>query len=184
MSRRPVFALALSISFWTILFAYVFNSAIGSYSKKKTAISLPFQSELERIIRVYMPQGWGFFTASPRSHELSIFSMQKLGLKDVYRGPNSNIRNLFGFSRIARSQSAEIGILASNIEPSKWIVCTDLMECQNKSKIVIVENQTSHSQYCGLYLIVKREPLPWAWARMSTSREMSGIIVKSECENV
>lgn len=148
-------------------------------------ISLPHNPILNSIeakplktqLKVLIPEGWGFFTRDPREERLYVFRCDSLNLKYV---PNDNFsfESFFGASKKSRVYNLELGRLVSSIEKSDWHSWKSKNTWCPMDLPTIYQLNTQRSPLiCGEFYVVKREPVPWAWAS-SNHVSMPGSIVK------
>jgi len=158
--RLGVVALVLTFA-WLTLAAYVVHTRMPT-----TAVSLPGEAALKPMMNLFMPEGWAFFTKSPRDERLLPFVRTSNG-SWIYanRGPNAEARNLFGISRSSRAQGPEMGLLISKVPVSAWRNCAgDAKPCLDSSPVAFAGQSPSATPVlCGTVGLVLQEPLPWAW---------------------
>lgn len=120
----------------------------------------------KKIIRQVIPQGWGFYSKSPREETLNVYSISNES--DVVVWLNNRIKNVFGIYRYGRSQGIELGLIVYNLPKS-----TEWKECDGKGKSCIkdsdptvsVGNTTPSPTICGDILIAREAPIPWAYSK-------------------
>jgi antimicrobial peptide system SdpA family protein len=127
-----------------------------------------------------IPQGWGFFSKSPRDTTLYVEELD--GAKDI-QWPNNSPSNLFGIKRTGRSQGVELGLLRTKLQDADWVSCKNgIDECKNDLKFIQVTNETPKPTVCGKYILYEQEPIPWAWNSMVTVENNSSNAVKVDIE--
>lgn len=161
------------ISFWLLVISYVF---VGFVPES------PFQKPIsvkQNLITI-SPQGWAFFTRNPREAIDQIYI--KSGEEWKYHTfTNSSLRNFFGIKRSARAQNVELAYLFSSLSNEEWVNCATVAdECvKNKTiEVVEVENNSKLQTLCGELLIVRKEPVPWAWSQSMKIIDMPSNIVR------
>jgi len=121
------------------------------------------------LLKVF-PQGWGFFSKSPREESIMILN-SSYDLATVW--PNNSFENLLGVKRFGRTQGIEMGLLYSQIPENMWTACeSDLKNCVAPTEVITVNNTTPVPSFCGEYIIVKRQVVPWAWSKIMETDEM------------
>ncbi|MFD7285667.1 SdpA family antimicrobial peptide system protein [Streptomyces sp. NPDC059863] len=149
--------------FWTMVAGYVLHTQLPS-----NAVQLPGQQSLERTVRVVTPQGWAFFTKSPRDAKITVWSEDSGGVwRDAMLAPHSEPRNFFGLNRKSRAQGVELGQLQARVKADAWIPCEDrpLATCLAEAKSPIeVNTPVPEPLLCGRIGVTRQEVLPWAWA--------------------
>lgn len=124
------------------------------------------KSDYKLVISQIMPQGWGFFSKSPRDEYLDVYSLD--GEKSV-KWPNMRVSNLFGISREGRAQGTEIGMFLQEIQGSEFKECSKyyikycIKEIEDVKPIEII-NKTPEPTLCGVHIITIKEPMPWSWS--------------------
>lgn len=147
----------LVINFIVLLFAYnLFFSSIKFNAQTPT-------HELSKLIKKTIPQGWGFFTKSPREDIIELYkvndnnSIEKLELR------NTSYKNFFGASRENRKIAMEVSIISESLPDSLWSDNTDITQLvvpDNKTK---VDSKNLKYLKSNEYVLVKRKIVPWAW---------------------
>ncbi|WP_312755493.1 SdpA family antimicrobial peptide system protein [Rummeliibacillus suwonensis] len=165
------FLFIIIFSFWFFLFFLSIHSALS-------ASALDIQLEKDIKIQTWMPQGWGFFSKDPRE-ELTVAYNLNTG-KEAGMWPNTRVENYFGLKRLGRSQSVELGLIETNINPSVWEGCKkDSLNCLNKASVAgKVTNTIPNASLCGDIGFVKQRPVPWAWSKHSNNIDMPSKIVR------
>ncbi|ADG76146.1 conserved hypothetical protein [Cellulomonas flavigena DSM 20109] len=145
---------------------------VAQASLPPNALTLPLQTSIAPQIAPVLPQGWAFFTKSPRDEEILPFAVTGVGaLESLSTGPNSDPRHAFGLSRGARAQGVEIGTLLYDVNVSEedWVNCVRLSDCADVlegQEGIRVENESPGPTLCGPVALVRHEPRPWAWRHL------------------
>jgi antimicrobial peptide system SdpA family protein len=132
------------------------------------------------------PQGWGFFTKSPREPSQRFYRVGPAGLERIDY-PNASFKALGGISRSARAFSLEAAPLLIQIPKSDWRECTVQVEkcavAASEFALKRVRNTSRLRQLCGRILIDERPPVPWAWSSRRPPDSMPGRLVEflSDC---
>lgn len=152
--------ISVGIALMCLLAAYVLHGAMPP-----TAVHFP----LERVVRTqhWAPQGWAFFTRSPRTVQPHPFIRIGSGWVDAGIGPGSLPGNAFGLNRMVHAQGAEVGLLAKDLPAETWRECrTHPASCiaGYDREPVEIRNSVPKRSLCGDVAIARGEPLPWAWA--------------------
>ncbi|MEU8204047.1 SdpA family antimicrobial peptide system protein [Streptosporangium sp. NPDC049046] len=168
MARRLGWALVGIVAFWGSVIFYVVHTQLPS-----NAISLPGQEQLRLTITTLTPQGWAFFTKSPREPQIGVWQPANTGgWQDARLGPHSEPRNVLGFNRRSRAQGLELGIMQTSVPADGWTACDggDVASCLDRAtSAVTISNIAPNPIHCGSVGLVQREPLPWAWAGSDTA---------------
>lgn len=126
-------------------------------------VTLPNQA-----IAATLPQGWGFFTKSPRDDFFLIYRRDAAGVwKSIYSGPESEPRNAFGWSRYPRQQGIDLGILLGTIGANDHTGCVlNVDRCLQEAPFASVDERSKPEfTLCGDIGLVFEKPIPWTWAR-------------------
>ena len=115
-----------------------------------------------------MPQGWAFFTRSPRESQVLVYNITENGVmrKEVHR--HSEPINYFGLRRIQTYKMNELQFILGEIEQDQYINTTSNYISNNMGIIPDTTYEVSHvfkhSELSGkTLLIVIQEIVPWAW---------------------
>lgn len=150
--------LAISV-LWFLIFLYAIQSALPPNPIK----DLPFSKKVNII--TWFPQGWGFYSKSPRDSYFSLVDVKSGELAATW--PNNLPENYFGLKRYGRSQGIESGMISAQVPETSMEECNeDPTKCLKKSKVKIdVKNESPNPTICGDIGIVNQQPVPWAWSK-------------------
>src|SRR5665213_797503 len=98
-----VVSLALG-TFWLAAISYVLHAAFPF-----NAVKLPDEKDINA--KLWSPQGWKFFTRSPREDWLLPYRQTASGWQSASLGPNGRLDAYMGISRAPRAQGIEMGLL-------------------------------------------------------------------------
>ncbi|MGQ4381456.1 SdpA family antimicrobial peptide system protein [Streptomyces sp. SAS_267] len=131
------------------------------------ASSPGIRSSRQTVSRIW-PQGWGFFTKSPRTPANVAYKITEGDApKNALIGPNASPSNLFGASRRARAQGPEIATLLHSLPERAWKKCEAyvITECEADDFTLAsrVVNSSPIPTLCGKVILTSEEPVPWAW---------------------
>ncbi len=163
-------------AFWVTVMGYVLHATFPF-----NPVKLPDEAGVNA--RLWSPQGWKFFTRSPREDWLLPFRRADDGWQRASLGPNARFDAYFGISRAPRAQGIEIGLLLHDVEKGMWDKCTDdPVRCLERSPIKrTLRNKTPQPTLCGLIGFALQEQVPWAWAySRATPPRMPSRIAKFE----
>jgi len=164
------------VAFGVLLAGYVVHAQIPT-----NAVQLPYEQSLSTSFRLVLPQGWAFFTRSPREPDVVPYRHADGRWQPALRTPNAEPRNLFGLSRRARSQGVEIGLLAGELRGADWRPCADApTDCLDLAPSVIVHNASLLPTLCGEVGLVSQQPLPWAWSGAREQTIMPSTVARLE----
>lgn len=179
--RRILGRMALALcAFWGAVAVLVVEPQLPD-----NALDVPGAAAVEPHLRAVTPQGWAFFTRSPREPKLTAWRHDGGAWEPALLGPHAEPRNAFGFDRASRAQPVEAAILNNRVPEKAWIDCgrADLPRCLERPGAVTRVGSTGPSPtLCGRVALVVREPWPWAWARGAPDGEMPARTARLEVE--
>lgn len=116
-------------------------------------------------IRIFIPEGWAFFTKNPRDRQFQVFAERDGLWIPAMRMPVARPGNLFGVDRAARAQGVELGMILQKVPDAAWAECaSDDGACLGAaSGDFEILNGLAAPTLCGRIGVVLREPVPWAW---------------------
>ncbi|MFE0045139.1 SdpA family antimicrobial peptide system protein [Streptomyces albireticuli] len=156
------------VAVWSVVFLYVAQVHVP-----KNVISLPGQKQARSTVANVAPQGWAFFTKSPRDVEVLPY---RQATNDTWTSlaltPHSSPRNAFGLDRASRSQGIEISLLLNLAEKKDWKECEEeLADCLTGARPTRkVDNPSPAPTVCGRVALVQEKPVPWAWRDLVDER--------------
>jgi antimicrobial peptide system SdpA family protein len=131
--------------------------------------TVSFSTTTKMWNRYVLPEGWSFFTKSPRGEEFSIYKIEGNELKPAM-GNAFSIKYLFGFSRKQRTITTDLTLIYTEIADSLvWKEISQFPPDMNgyieKSFASYQYNFQNPSLKEGKYILLRREITPWAyWA--------------------
>lgn len=147
----------LLLASWIVLGVLIFFSALH----EQVFISRDWQ---RKIVSLF-PQGWSFFTKSPREKSLYVYRIQPNGT--LYEMPVNNHQNpAFGLSRTSRLIGYEASMIANKVGSSGWNEYRGraLSEFLTDSVLVVSGEPDFNHMVPGDYILKLMEPIPFAWA--------------------
>jgi antimicrobial peptide system SdpA family protein len=156
-SRRWV---SLAVMAWLLPALYVIQIHLPG-----NTLTFPGQDAVATTVNRVAPQGWSFFTKSPRESELQPYVLHEGAWEDQLMGPNSAPHNVFGLDRRSRSQGIEMALLLAEADGLRWTKCDrDLAACLDQAKKPgTVANRVPEPTLCGRVALVEQKPVPFAW---------------------
>ncbi|WP_185981589.1 SdpA family antimicrobial peptide system protein [Skermania sp. ID1734] len=126
------------------------------------------------------PQGWAFFTRTPREEQFNAYAPDGPRLVALDRTPHSEIRNIFGLNRRSRKQLAELTLILDRVTDKDWQSCTasDLDCFRSLQSTTSVDNPQPFPNYCGTVIVIGREMVPWAYRQMTQSTLTNKRVVR------
>jgi antimicrobial peptide system SdpA family protein len=159
-----------------VLVIYVLHAALPA-----TPFQLPFGGN--RIVKTVMPEGWAFFTISPRSADIVVYGAKPGGWDRITVNAHSAPGSLAGLDRRNRSQGTEVALVANRVPPDVWIDCDrEPLDCltaliPNRT----VKNFASNRTLCGDIGMIMQEVLPWAYRDLNTTMPSKVVRVNVAC---
>lgn len=142
---------------WSIIVVYAGHSRMAH-----NPVRLPYESAIPVVTLI--PQGWKFFTRSPREEHTVAFYRDASGLRPATQ-QNGALSNWLGAGRAPRAQGVELGLLIERITDDAWTQCAgDAASCET-AKVVPVQNILPRPTLCGSIVLQRSAPVPWAWAK-------------------
>ena len=178
-ARRRIGALALAVGFvWSVVGLYALAVALPA-----SPVDLPLAEDRALTIRALVPQGWAFFTRSPREPRVIPYAPAADGSwRSVHARRHAEPAQVFGLNRSSRAQGVEMGLLLDAVAEDDWVACDDTPQtCLASAAITVqTENVSPEPTLCGTIVLVRQEPLPWAWSGSSSPDSMPAEIAGLE----
>jgi antimicrobial peptide system SdpA family protein len=161
-----------------VLFAaYVLHAALPA-----APFQLPFVQK--RLIQTVLPEGWAFFTLSPRSPDVVVFGAGPGGTwHQLTLNAHSGSGTLLGLNRRNRSQGTEVASVANQVPPEVWSECDRApLDCLNTlTPQRTVPNTAIQKTLCGELGLIMQEVLPWAWRDLPANMPSKVVRVVVTC---
>lgn len=158
-----------------ILVAYIAQAALP-----KSTFGLPGVSRT--AVKVMVPEGWSFFTASPRAPSTVAYVLDANGSwRPLGEGVLSQPGDLFGANRTWRAQGSEMALVLAGVRSNAWATCTLHPQlCLSGLHVQATLKDTArHKTICGDIGFVRQEVLPWAWRKASTTTIMPSRVFRA-----
>ena len=159
--------------FWVAL---IYGIAVASIPYNPLSMPRIITMNLQTII----PQGWAFFTRSPREEMNYYYRIEEDALV-LQPYQNANWKTALGTSRMGRVKSMELAALNSMVQPEDWYHCDKgIAVCDDWKTLprVALRNGFRHPQICGELILEKKEIVPWAWSKDIHQDQVPSKIVK------
>lgn len=134
------------------------------------------------------PQGWAFFTKSPRSEVYYAYAASSSGTwEPANRGPNAQPKYLFGLNRESRLTEFDVQTLVAEAEKSWWTECpssSNDQECLDRAASHSIAVSGYDLRLCGEVGLLRREPVPWAYRDFYEKSSGSSLRLTVECKEV
>lgn len=175
ISRRRVGSVVAALgAVWFVVLTYVVHAALPA-----NPIDLPFQNRT--VIKHFAPEGWAFFTKSPRTPQNTFYVHRNGTWESAHLGPVARPSNAFGLDRSVRAQGVEFGLLAHQINDKAWETCEkrSVGACLDEAPLLgTLQNESPAPTLCGTVGLVSQKPLPWSWRESRDRIEMPFTIAK------
>ncbi|MEU1003681.1 SdpA family antimicrobial peptide system protein [Streptomyces tibetensis] len=158
VSRKSVIIIC---TVWAVVVVYV-----AQVQLPKNVITLPGQKAARHTVANMAPQGWAFFTKSPRDPEMVPYQRTPGKWKPLSLTPHSSPRNAFGLDRESRAQGVEIALLLSAAQKKDWRECTSSRQSCLRDfgpPVRRIANRSPEPTLCGTVGLLQEKPTPWAW---------------------
>lgn len=131
---------------------------------------------VRRMVFAIVPQGWSFFTRSPREAQTIIYEISNNELTLVDHR-HSSLRHLIGLNRRASVVMSEMQIVRAELPDSIFMTTEWNYQAGVTGKYPVasskeVENKLFKPILCGEFLLVFQEPVPWAWSKSLSTIKM------------
>lgn len=161
------------ISTWMLIAFIVF--IVISSSIPESVIQLP--PKTKEFVHLIFPEGWSFFTRSPREEMADIYLIEKNKNIKKLSSPCSAFGNLCGVSRKSRKIGMELSIIASKINDTLWLKQDIPFENIGSLPITKISDDAENKYLTkGEYIIKAELPIPWAWTKSKSTKPKVRII--------
>lgn len=130
-------------------------------------------------LQTFLPQGWAFFTRSPKEATINIYQIVDDGFVDInYK--SGDPRFYFGANKSSRMQMVELGSILNELPDSIWIKNRGHLINTKKSDTVDffkVKHKSGFRSITGRIALEKIEPIPWAWSSGNSVVKMPSAFV-------
>lgn len=141
------------------------------------ALSLPGEGHLETVR--FVPEGWAFFTKTPRTPELIVYRPGTSGGVWHKAGQGTYSEDSFiGFSRNPRAEGVELGLLVHAVPQRAWQWCSRVpANCLlSMNAPAAIRDREKSPRLCGRLALVQQERVPWAYRNSSKEQDMPSLI--------
>lgn len=171
-----------------VLIAYAGSSLLG-----RTALSLPANGTVGEITNAVFPQGWAFFTKSPRTPEVIAVGFDGRRFHRIGAPEPSPVRWFVGANRGPRAVELEIRELGPVLNEQTWFDCDAQLSAacvrsaiEALGTVERVKPSATRPTVCSETLVIVRDGvLAWAYANGgfgddTTSDEIK--VVEAPCD--
>lgn len=156
---------------WALLGLFVLTTTVVDHPLRGTLIQ-------RRQVLSWTPQGWAFFTRSPREPVLRAYRFSGNEWRNALVS-NASYRNVLGVSRRARATNTELHAIAARVPESRWFACAEALDtCAAEIAYdpMKIANPAPGPGLCGLLIIEQRPLVPWAWSASRDQVFMPGSV--------
>ncbi|MBG6137752.1 SdpA family antimicrobial peptide system protein [Longispora fulva] len=160
-----------------LLVAYVLHAALPA-----SPLHLPGPDTT--TVRDLVPQGWAFFTKSPRGKDALVYRHDDDGTwHDLGPGPLAQPKHLMGLDRAPRAQGTEVALLLARVSPDAWRDCDRAPSAclSEATAATTVANGSNLRTVCGDVGLVTQAAVPWAWRDLATTMPSRVARVRVTC---
>jgi antimicrobial peptide system SdpA family protein len=142
------------------------------------AIQIP--QGVTQAARLLVPEGWAFFTASPRTVYPQAYELSRRGTWRDQGGSLAVPSDLFGLDRSLRAEGTEIALLVQSVPARAWRDCGSVpARCLSAAPVAVrLVNTSTLDNLCGDVGFVRQQVLPWAWRDSGTV--MPSLVLRAE----
>lgn len=151
----------VAATLWGVVALYVAQIGLPD-----NVVTLPGQEAARPGVEALAPQGWAFFTRSPREARPTPYAWRDGGWENLSLAPHAE----HAFDRRSRHQTVEIDLLLDQVpQAATWRDCDgpDLAAClagtRDTAAPTPVTNRAAEPTLCGELTIVALEPVSFAW---------------------
>lgn len=158
---------------------------VGAYASR-TAVpynALAGEDRAFQWLPGLIPQGWSFFTRSPREDQVLIYAHRGGAWRLAYTQRFGATSNLFGANRTVRARNMEAATVLGMLPDSAWIQCpSEDRTCLSEIAVfVTLRHPAKIRTLCDTIGFILREPRPWAWSRGSEMMPGRSAVVRLQC---
>lgn len=155
-----------------ILYLYIlilafFSLTILSLSDALDFNTLNFSIKLEKKLFNFLPQGWAFFTRSPREGQIYLLKKRNnvFYVENLYHSSSSNF---FGLNRVTTKINYELISIYSQLNKINFVDGYSNMQCNVfdsiPKKTYYLKNRFSNPKITGEYVLIIQKLVPYAWS--------------------
>lgn len=123
----------------------------------------PASKRVANVAREVVPEGWSFFTKSPR--ESFVVAYDDEG-DEVSTAPNAQGKWVFGLNRASRLGGIDVERVMRKLGPGDWRRCAagvSVSVCGEGLEHRSVRVTDGVDSLCGKVTLAREEPVPWAF---------------------
>lgn len=177
VSRRTLIVIA---AFFALFAVYDVHSQLPT-----NVLRLPGEASALSGLRTIAPQGWAFFTKSPRSAVFVPYQREAAGgWHSLAAGRLANLRSHIGFDRHVRVQGEEMALLIAGAPDKAWRTCGGTFAAclvkASTSTPLAKSNASPDPTVCGQVAILSTTAVPWAYRRLTGRRRRPTRVLRMD----
>jgi antimicrobial peptide system SdpA family protein len=156
-----------------ILTAFLAAATAAAYALFAALPAAPFRLPFvdREQVHAVLPEGWAFFTRSPREPELTSYRLHPDGTWHLATQRSSmSFASALGLNRRDRAQGTELAGIVNPLAAADWTGC-DQAPTACLAEVAVARtlpNRSNHPTLCGDVGLVVQDVLPWAWYGLPT----------------
>ncbi|QFG69462.1 SdpA family antimicrobial peptide system protein [Ornithinimicrobium pratense] len=168
---------------------------VGVYDVKThvpaNILDLPVHAQVKPVLRATLPQGWAFFTRSPREENLRVYPVTADGLAPHVQAAIADPGHAFGLDRAVRAQGTESALVQYAAPAGAWVDCEGPRpECLEQALVQArdgdlpeVANPALRTTICGPVVLSIERAGAWAYRDLVADnvRSTQYAVVEATC---
>lgn len=134
-------------------------------------LDLPASDAVAPVLSSTLPQGWGFFTRSPREESLRVYPLGDEDGATPVQGALAEPRHVFGLDRGVRAQGTEMALVNAEVPGTLWQDCDEARaiclgraeEASIGADLPTVPNPALVRTVCGPVVLTNESVSAWAY---------------------
>lgn len=167
--KKNIFIYSVSILIGLIVFISAVPPSVVS-----------FNADVSQTINYLIPEGWAFFTKSPREIKQDLYIVENNNLRR-FSYSNVSLQNLCGISRKARRIGYEMSIIHRYLPDSNWTdikhLSTDELKYKVNDTTTIKRPEDIRFLPNGVSYLVMYNTPPWAYAKHANRFDSSFRVI-------
>jgi antimicrobial peptide system SdpA family protein len=132
-------------------------------------------------VRDVLPEGWSFFTKSPR--DPFVIALTPTG-DEISSAPNAQAKWAFGWDRTSRLGGIDVERVVSATDDGAWVRCAPAAsrpDCERRAARSTVHLAGLAEEFCRRLVLARVAPTPWAFrGRPSPVTEVALVDVRCD----
>lgn len=164
MKIKSVRSLAILVLLTTATFWIVTIFTIATSAMPYNSTSKQLYNKKNNFFRAFLPEGFAFFTRSPRKPLIILVSKKNRQEIELHNGVP---KYFFGFRRHPRAANLEISVIWTTVNDQVWYNCeSGSQDCfdDDLTPHYLINSSFHKPLISGDYYMKVVKPIPWAWA--------------------